>query len=241
MFNEKNNLLLSSHQSFITFGDGIIPLLCNRLISPASGGDTNKMDTSNDNTFPEPVEEIRLLIVELLGKAYKLTVLHTLITHCQVNQSSVIPSYPILSCMCMCVGLFVTTAVQSIVDLNGIIPTQLHPAHLLPALGAALGDPFPKVKLQSCDLIMHLCSVANSYQRDVRLHFRTTLLFKHLMLNITHQHFKVRAKSIATLSCCLNCLSEDVEVVLHDLVLPSLHKILNDRSPLPKIQLATLC
>ena len=147
-----------------------------------------------ENPFPEPAEELRLLLVEITSKLFR----------------------------------FCTCKSSNVEEISNVV---------LESLCKTLNDNFPAVK-RSCAELISISSTITP--KAVQLHLRS--LLKGLTANVLHQHAKTRILSLKAIGNGITCATQaEYELLMNETVLLVFSRLLSDRSPSVKVELAAQC
>lgn len=142
--------------------------------------------------YPEPTEEIRLLILQLL---------HEFLTHLDAVKSTL-------------------TSLRDVMT------------ELANVLGKSAADPFPDVKKVSADCVI---LISKSWKNDIRMQIGT--IVRPLVLNLGHQHSRVRVCALQALEVTVPCGSEALPELMNEVLLPAVSKVIFDHTPSVRKQL----
>ncbi|TDH64770.1 uncharacterized protein CCR75_001536 [Bremia lactucae] len=142
--------------------------------------------------YPEPTEEIRLLILQLL--------------------------YAFLKQFAAKEGTS-----KSLCDVI---------TELANALGKSLVDPFPEAKKMSADCVI---LISKTWKSSVGMQMGT--IARSLVINLGHQHSRVRTCALQALEAAVPCCSEALLELLTELLMPAVRKVVFDHAPSVRKQL----
>jgi hypothetical protein len=177
----------------------------------------------NEVPFPEPAEELRLLIAEIIPKLLEkdcdLKVYSQTQQQKQQQQEQSPPE-----------DTTTPPAPPSTFQVVAFTDNRLV-EKVISVLPKLLSDNFPAVKRACADLVVLLAEMHPSLMR-----FHAKALIKGLEVNALHQHSKTRSMTLTAIGKCLSCLSiESYERIITDSIYNLFHKTLTDRTSTVKL------
>ncbi|KAL7691346.1 putative armadillo-like helical protein [Plasmopara halstedii] len=142
--------------------------------------------------YPEPTEEIRLLILQLL--------------HIFLTQLAAVKT--------------------TLTSLRDVI------TELANVLGKSAADLFPDAKKVSADCVI---LISKTWKCDIGMQIGT--IVKPLVINVGHQHSRVRVCALQALEAAVPCGSEALPELMNEVLMPAVSKVIFDHAPSVRMQL----